>query len=103
MIDVPLKVSIITVSQRQIDGTFEKYINSVWDSKESARDELKRIKANFEKNLESGWRARTPIGQIDDLSIQFLEGNHYECKAFYAIVDRDVQTSGYPVSSTKSG
>lgn len=80
-------VSIITASHRQNDGSFEKMIDSVWTSKEAARNELEQIKSNYNgdaKHLEN-CRARTPIGQIDDLSVEYLEGRFYECKSFYSI------------------
>ncbi|MCG7556052.1 MULTISPECIES: hypothetical protein [Pseudoalteromonas] len=93
-------VSVITQSVKQSDGQFTQFIHSVWTegngmtAKENARKELKRLKAAYQKDDEhlTNWRAVTPIGQIDDLSIQHLaEGsNWWDCRTFYKIVDKEL-------------
>lgn len=77
----------MTAAERQKDGTFVKQIDSVYASLELARAAMKRIADTFncEDELYKDWRARTPIGQIDDLSLDRLEGNHYQCQTFYKI------------------
>lgn len=93
-------VAIITQSIKQPDGEFKKFIHSVWSShdgltaKEHARAELKSIadKNNKDEEHLKNWRAKQPIGQADDLSVQYLaEGSqHWECKVFYSITDKEL-------------
>ena len=81
-------VFVITVAHRQSDDSFETFVDSIWTSKADARSKLQRIKQkiNTQENLVLGRRASTPIGQIDDLSIQVLKGQYfYECRSFYSI------------------
>lgn len=64
------QVSILTISSRIKEGEFDKRISKVFASKEDARAALKSIKDGNNKDVEhlKNWRARTPIGQVDDLS-----------------------------------
>jgi hypothetical protein len=81
-------VYVITVAHRQADDSFETFIDSICNEKTDARSELQRIKhlINTDENLAMGRRARTPISQIDDLSVQMLKGAYfYECQSFYSI------------------
>lgn len=82
-------VYIITRAVRQNNGSFEKDPDTVWWSKEGAKAELKRIKDNYNTN-NPDCRARTPLGQPDDLTIETLVGNIFQCKAFYKIIKKDV-------------
>ena len=87
-------VFVITEADRQKDGSYNKHIHSIWSSKEAAKNELNRIKNNFngtEEHLEN-WRACHPIGQPDDLSVDFLEGKFYVCKSFYRIQKHNVKS-----------
>jgi hypothetical protein len=85
-------VSILTVSSRIKEGEFDRRISKVFASKEDARAELKSIEDGNNKDEEhlKNWRARTPIGQIDDLSIELLENNNWSCRYFYSISSFEV-------------
>ena len=85
-------VAIITVAIRQNDGTFDKSIDSVWSTKKCAKQALDKIKSTYDNGKHDFIRARNPIGQPDDLSIEVLEGNHYNCKYFYSITEKEVRT-----------
>ena len=86
-------VFIITTSCRQANGSFDQSIASVWTTKEAAREELKRIKAGYDReDLRDTYRARTPNCQIDDLSVEVLKGNFWECISFYSILTKPLQS-----------
>ena len=86
-------VFIITTSCRQDNGSFNKNIASVWTTKEAARKELNRIKAGYDReDLREIYRARTPSCQIDDLSVEVLKGNFWECISFYSILSKPLQS-----------
>jgi hypothetical protein len=81
------RVQVMTAAELQKDGSFIKQIHAVYASIESARAEMQRIADTFnsEDGLYKDWRAETPIGQVDALSLERLEGNHYQCQTFYKI------------------
>ena len=85
-------VFIITRAERQSDDTFSTFIASVWTSIEAARADLRRIKGMYESNddLKGNWRAVTPCGQVDDLSVELYDGKFYNCKSFFKISDYKV-------------
>lgn len=91
-------VAVITSSVRQVDGSYVKSVHSVWSSVngksagENAKAVLSGIAANYNGNEEHlrCWRAKQPIGQIWDLSIQRLpEGaSHWVCEEFFSIDEK---------------
>ena len=87
------QVSIITCGHRTESGIFDKHIDSVWSSPESAKEELQRIanRINMTQS-DSRWRARHPIGQPDDLTVELLKDGSWECHMFYRILDKDLHS-----------
>ncbi len=79
-------VYIITRAERQDDGSFQQVIDGAWVSREAARGQLKVISNNY--NNKENVRAKSPIGQVDDLSIELLVDNYYECQSFYSIKEQ---------------
>lgn len=86
------KVHIMTAAERQKNGEFVKHIHAVYASLDLARAAMKKIADTFncEDELYKDWRADTPIGQVDDLSLELFDGKHYQCQTFYTILPYDV-------------
>lgn len=84
-------VFIITCADRQKDGTFVKHIQNVYTTIELGRAELARIAATFNCGVDQyvDWRAERP--QLDDLSLELLVGNHYQCQSFYRLRPYDIK------------
>ena len=82
-------VFVMTVSHHESsDNTFNKSVDSIWYSMQDALDEMARIENNYTNRTEEhmkGWRARRPISQPTDLSIDLFDGKFYNCKSFYSI------------------
>lgn len=85
----PDTVFVMTVSHHESsDDTFTKSVHSIWYSEQEALDEMARIESNFTDRKEEhmqGWRARRPLSQPSDLSVDLLDGKFYNCKSFYSI------------------
>jgi len=86
-------VYVITEARLQQDGEFTTFVYGVWDDVDAARSELKSIadRVNSNKNGSVERRAKTPIGQIDDLSVQVLVGQSFKCEQFYRIIEKPLQ------------
>ena len=84
-------VSIITRAHRQENGQFSTEIDTVWAAPDQAKEELTRIKNRMNTTQgENQWRARNPIGQPDDVTVEMLKDGLWECQMFYRIVSKDV-------------
>lgn len=84
-------VSIITRSHRQDGGQFSTVIDTVWADPDQAKEELTRIKNRMNTTQgENQWRARNPIGQPNDVTVEMLKDGHWDCQIFYRIIEKDV-------------
>lgn len=88
------KVFIITIEVLQNDGSFEKSIDSVWATDDLAKGELERIAEKYNGTEEKfiNWRAVNPSLQNNKLSIELLVGGYYNCKNFYSIIEKELQS-----------
>lgn len=89
-----MNVYIITRAVLQADGVFTSDVDSVWGNIGCARKQLKRTEKIY-KGRES-MRAKCPIGQVDDLSVQYLKNDIWHCKEFYTILTKEVKTTPLP-------
>lgn len=73
-------------------GGFNTYVDAVCSTPERAKEELERI-ANRSRNSgsEAKWRARTPIGQPGDLSVELLKDGVWTCHLFYKTITKPLK------------
>ncbi|MCP4393378.1 MAG: hypothetical protein GY804_03795 [Alphaproteobacteria bacterium] len=78
-------VYVLTCSTKQKNGSFETIVQDLFSTQEKAKAELKEYKDYINSIENDGIRARTPISQPNDLTIEDNTEGFYQCLKFLSI------------------